>query len=70
MIAQRANYFTTLGARLLRGRYFNENDSASGPAVAIVNRAFAKRRQRNLWVTDIQSEPEGPARAAGEPNVR
>jgi predicted permease len=38
-----ANYFTTLGASLLRGRYFTENDSASGPAVAIVNRAFAKR---------------------------
>jgi macrolide transport system ATP-binding/permease protein len=36
-------YFTTLGARLLRGRYFNESDSASGPRVAIINRAFGKR---------------------------
>jgi hypothetical protein len=27
-------------------------------------------RRRNLWVTDIQSALEGPARAAGEPNVR
>jgi predicted permease len=36
------NYFTTLGARLLRGRYFNETDDQSRPAVVIVNRAFAK----------------------------
>ena len=27
-------------------------------------------RRRNLSVTDIQSALEGPARAAGEPNVR
>jgi macrolide transport system ATP-binding/permease protein len=37
-----AGYFTTLGARLLRGRYFNDGDDASKPAVAIVNRALAR----------------------------
>ncbi|HTP36217.1 MAG TPA: ABC transporter permease [Candidatus Acidoferrales bacterium] len=35
-------YFTTLGARLLRGRYFNGADDASRPTVAIVNRALAR----------------------------
>lgn len=36
------NYFTTLGARLLRGRYFNERDSQAAPPVTIVNRTFAR----------------------------
>jgi macrolide transport system ATP-binding/permease protein len=35
-------YFTTLGATLLHGRYFNDADDESRPPVAIVNRAFAK----------------------------
>ena len=35
-------YFTTLGASLLRGRYFHESDNASAPSVAIINRAFEK----------------------------
>jgi predicted permease len=35
-------YFTTIGARLLRGRYFLENEDASKPRVAIVNRALAR----------------------------
>jgi len=37
-----AGYFTTLGARLLRGRYFNDRDDGSRPAVAIINRALAR----------------------------
>jgi macrolide transport system ATP-binding/permease protein len=36
-------YFTTLGARLLHGRYFSETDNASAPSVAIINSAFGKR---------------------------
>jgi macrolide transport system ATP-binding/permease protein len=36
------NYFVTLGARLLRGRYFNQADGDSAPQVTIVNRAFAR----------------------------
>ncbi len=35
-------YFTTLGARLLRGRYFVEGDDASKPHVAIINQTFAR----------------------------
>jgi predicted permease len=36
------NYFTTIGAKLLHGRYFNESEDASKPLVAIVNQAFAR----------------------------
>ena len=36
-------YFTTLGAKLLRGRYFTEAEDGSKPPVAIVNQAFVKR---------------------------
>ncbi len=38
-----AAYFTTLGATLLRGRYFEPEDDASKPLVAIVNRAFTRQ---------------------------
>lgn len=37
------NYFTALGATLLRGRYFDESEDASKPAVTIINRAFAEK---------------------------
>jgi predicted permease len=36
-------YFTTLHAKLVRGRYFNENDDISKPNLAIVNQAFARK---------------------------
>jgi predicted permease len=36
-------YFGTLGARLLRGRLFQESEDQSKPKVAIINEAFAKR---------------------------
>jgi len=36
-------FFTALGARLIAGRDFNERDDQSAPAVAIVNREFARR---------------------------
>lgn len=38
-----ANYFATLRARLLDGRYFSEADDSSKPNVVIVNGAFASR---------------------------
>lgn len=38
-----AGYFATLQARLIRGRYFRENENASQPRVAIVNRSLASR---------------------------
>ncbi|MBZ5728002.1 MAG: ABC transporter permease [Acidobacteriia bacterium] len=38
-----AAYFTTLGAKLLRGRYFNEGEDKSKPRVAIVNQALVRQ---------------------------
>ena len=38
-----AGYFTTLQARLLRGRYFAETEDASKPHVAIINEAMARK---------------------------
>src|SRR5438067_45377 len=38
-----ANYFATLRARLLRGRYFTEAEDISKPKVAIINQALAKK---------------------------
>jgi macrolide transport system ATP-binding/permease protein len=37
------DYFTALGAKLVRGRAFNDNDQKSSPNVAIINRAFEKK---------------------------
>ncbi|HEY1495907.1 MAG TPA: ABC transporter permease [Candidatus Solibacter sp.] len=38
-----SGYFTTLGARLARGRYFSAAEDVSKPHVAIINQTFAKR---------------------------
>jgi predicted permease len=38
-----ANYFTTLKARLMRGRFFTESDNASAKRVIIVNQTFANK---------------------------
>ena len=36
-------YFSVLGARLARGRYFDDGDDRSKPGVAIINQAFARK---------------------------
>jgi len=41
--ATSAGYFSTMGIRLLQGRFFSSADSADAPPTAIVNRAFVKR---------------------------
>ena len=38
-----AGYFSALGAQLLEGRYFNENDNATAPGVAIINESLARQ---------------------------
>jgi macrolide transport system ATP-binding/permease protein len=38
-----SEYFTTLGAKLLRGRYFTEAEDASKPRVAVINQALARQ---------------------------
>jgi len=37
------NYFETLRAKLLRGRFFNEGDDASKPLVIVINQSLAKK---------------------------
>jgi macrolide transport system ATP-binding/permease protein len=37
------NYFETLQARLIRGRFFNESDDASKPLVIVINQSLAKK---------------------------
>jgi predicted permease len=37
-----AGYFSALGARLLKGRYFNQADNATKPNVVIVNESLAR----------------------------
>lgn len=37
------NYFSTLGVRLLKGRFFDSHDRADGRQVAIVNEAMARQ---------------------------
>jgi len=41
-------YYETLGIHILRGRRFNEQDSATAPRVAIVNEAFVHRFMNGL----------------------
>ena len=38
-----AGYFATVHARLLRGRYFNDEEDVSKPHVMIINQAFARK---------------------------
>src|SRR6185437_13548009 len=38
-----ASYFRTLGAKLVRGRYFTDADDLSKPRVVIINQTLAKR---------------------------
>ncbi len=38
-----SGYFTTLQARLLRGRYFRDSEDASKPLVVIINRTLANK---------------------------
>jgi len=38
-----ANYFSTLKATLIRGRYFNDDEDPSKPKVGIINQAFARK---------------------------
>lgn len=37
------NYFSTLGARMLKGRYFTESDDATKPLVVIVDKLFVDK---------------------------
>ena len=51
-------FFQTLGVRLVRGRDFEVQDTASAPAVAIVNEAFARRAWPGVDPLGRQMETE------------
>ncbi len=38
-----SNFFTTIGAKLLRGRYFTDSEDLSKPKVVIINQTLAKK---------------------------
>jgi macrolide transport system ATP-binding/permease protein len=38
-----SKYFRTIGAKLLRGRYFSDAEDASKPRVAVINQALARK---------------------------
>jgi len=38
-----ADYFSTLQARLLRGRFFTDDEDASKPRVVIINQVLARK---------------------------
>jgi putative ABC transport system permease protein len=47
LISITPDYFKTLGARLLKGRFFTENDSRDSPPVIIINRSLALKYYPN-----------------------
>lgn len=57
-----ANYFQTLGIRLMDGRLFDQRDSKGGADVAIINRAFADLfwPNQNPIGRRVQPSTEGP----------
>ena len=57
-------YFSTLGARLAGGRYFDNHDGSAARSVAIVNRAFANKYFPN---EDALGKQIGGASASPDP---
>jgi putative ABC transport system permease protein len=61
-------YFQTLGVRVVRGRFLDDGDNASGPSSVMVNEAFVRRylqgmdplAQRLLLSTIIPNKALGP----------
>lgn len=60
MVPVADHYFETLRIPLIRGRYFDESDRATAPAVAIINAALAKR----FWPNE---DPIGQQIRGGSP---
>jgi len=66
------NYFATLQARLLHGRYFSEVEDVSKPPVAIINQALAKQYFPGEDAVGKQviyfGEPQAPMQIVGVVN--
>jgi predicted permease len=81
--ATSADYFKTMGIRLLQGRFFTSTDSATTPPTAIVNRTFALRFLTNenplgqqfryndtgerQWSTIVGVVDDSPQKTLGQP---
>lgn len=64
------DFFSTMGISILRGRGFNDSDTATSPKVAIVNRALARRffPGQDAVGQKFESDPEdveGPVEIVG-----
>jgi putative ABC transport system permease protein len=61
------NYFSTMGIRLIKGRFFSDHDSTDSQAVALVDEKFAQR----FWAHDdpvgkhLWFDPKKPIEIAG-----
>jgi macrolide transport system ATP-binding/permease protein len=64
-----STYFATLQARLLRGRYFREDEDASKPSVVVINRALSNKYFPGEDPVGIQlyydGQPQSPMRVVG-----
>jgi predicted permease len=81
--ATSSDYFTTMGIRLLQGRFFATTDSAIAPPAAIVNHAFVRRFLPNQnpigqqlryndtgdrqWSTIVGVIDDSPQKTLGQP---
>ncbi|HUZ93823.1 MAG TPA: FtsX-like permease family protein, partial [Edaphobacter sp.] len=81
--ATSSDYFTTMGIRLLQGRFFATTDSAAAPPAAIVNQAFVRRFLPNQnpigqkvryndtgdrqWSTIVGVVDDSPQKTIGQP---
>jgi predicted permease len=81
--ATSADYFRTMGIRLLQGRFFASTDSASASPAAIVNRSFVRRflpnenplglqvryndKGERQWSTIVGVIDDSPQKTLGQP---
>ncbi len=56
-------FFETMGVRLVRGRFFNDDDRSGGPPVVVINETFANRYWPN-------QDPVGKRMVFGTPNPK
>lgn len=64
-----AEYFETLGIRLVRGRHFSEQDRRNGSGVAIVNETFARKYFPNEDALGARISGIGANQNEGDPTT-
>lgn len=70
------SFFTTFGIQLLKGRLLNENDTAAGTPVVVVNEAFVRHflggtdpMTQRLLIMNLTPDPKNPGALIGGPPV-